>query len=76
MVIGGAYLLYLGLRGLYGLPDCSRMTRAECDLLTEAALHVGRVQALCGGALIALALSLYVLARPYLGPRSAEPKPP
>jgi hypothetical protein len=75
MVIGGAWLLFLGLRGLFVSPDCTQLTKNECDLLLEAASHIGRVQTLCGGALIALALSLYVLLRPYLSPKPSQPKP-
>jgi hypothetical protein len=76
MVVGGMMLLFLGLRGLYAPPDCLRLTKNECDMITQAASHIGRVQTLCGGALIALALSLAVLLRPYLSPRPAEPKQP
>jgi hypothetical protein len=73
MVIGGFWLLALGLRGLYVPMDCLGLSKNECDLQTEAMGHVGRVQTLCGGALIALAISLYVLLRPYLGRRPGEP---
>jgi hypothetical protein len=73
LVIGGLYLLFLGLRGLFSKPDCARLSELECDFALEAATHVGRVQTLCGGALVALALSLFVLVRPYLSPRPANP---
>jgi hypothetical protein len=76
MLLGGLGLLVLGVRGLFSAPNCAGYSKNECDMLTEAALHIGRVQLICGGALIALALSLYVLLRPYLGPRQAEPSKP
>ncbi|MBN1205710.1 MAG: hypothetical protein JXB05_12400 [Myxococcaceae bacterium] len=76
MLLGGAGLLVLGVRGLLSPPSCAGLSKNECDMLTEAVLHIGRVQTICGGALIALALSLYVLLRPYLGPRPAEPPKP
>jgi hypothetical protein len=76
MVVGGFWLLALGLRGLYSPLDCLGLSKNECDLRTEAMIHVGRVQTLCGGALIALALALYVLLRPYLQPKAAQPKQP
>ncbi|WP_224241878.1 hypothetical protein [Hyalangium gracile] len=76
MVIGGFWLLALGLRGLFFPLDCLGLSKNECDLQSEALVHVGRVQTLCGGALIALALALYVLLRPYLGPRAARPTQP
>ncbi len=69
MVLGGFWLLVLGLRGLFSRLDCLGMSKNECDLLTEAASHVGRVQTLCGGSLIALALALTVVLRPYLSPK-------
>jgi hypothetical protein len=75
MVIGGAWLLFLGLRGLFAPPSCGQLSKNECDLLLEAAAHIGRVQTMCGGALVALALSLYVLLRPYLSPKPSQPKP-
>ena len=75
MVLGGGWLLFLGLRALFTPQDCERLSKNECDLLIETATHIGRVQTLCGGALVALALSLYVLLRPYLSPKPAQPKP-
>jgi hypothetical protein len=72
MVAGGVWLLFLGVRGLFTSLDCSRLSRNECDMALETATHVGRVQTLCGGALVALALSLYVLLRPYLSPARKE----
>jgi hypothetical protein len=73
MVLGGVWLLVLGLRGLFVPQDCVRLSQNECALLLEAATHVGRVQTLCGGALIALALALAVLLRPYLSPKPSQP---
>ena len=77
LVVGGILLLVLGLRGLYAPLDCLGLSKNECDLRTEAISHIGIVQTLCGGALIALALSLYVLLRPYVTPKPpAPPSPP
>ncbi len=73
MVIGGVWLLFLGLRSLFTPQNCERVSQNECTLLLEAATHVGRVQTLCGGALIALALALAVLLRPYLSPKPSQP---
>lgn len=75
LVLGGAWLLVLGLRGLFGKTDCSALTPNECELITQANAHVGKVQTLCGGALIALAFALYVLLRPYLTPRAPDSRP-
>lgn len=76
MIIGGFWLVVLGLRGLFVPLDCLGLSKNECDLEKEALSHVGRVQTLCGGALIALAICLYVLLKPYLGARPAQPKQP
>jgi hypothetical protein len=75
MLIGGVWLLFLGLRGVFVPPNCAQLSKNECDMLLEAASHIGRVQTLCGGALVALAPSLYVLLRPYLFPKPSQPKP-
>lgn len=64
LLLGGGLLLFLGLRGLLAPPDCAGMLKLECELLTQTALEIGRVQLLCGGALVALSLSVLVLLRP------------
>jgi hypothetical protein len=76
MLIGGVWLLFLGVRSLFWPSSCGQLSKNECDMLLEAATHIGRVQTLCGGALVALAPSLYVLLRPYLSPKPSQPKPP
>jgi hypothetical protein len=74
MLIGGLGLLVMGIRGLFGKPNCVGLGEQECQLIVEAFNHVGRVQTICGGALIALSLAVFVLARPrfFLQP----PSPP
>ncbi len=76
LLLGGALLLSLGLRGLFVAPDCRGLSEPECNLILEAAAHVGRVQTICGGSLVALALALFVLARPHITPRPPEPHAP
>ncbi|ADO69978.1 hypothetical protein [Stigmatella aurantiaca] len=76
MFSGGVLLLFYGLSGLFGKQDCTRLSELECELLVDAATHVGRVQTICGGALIALGLCLIVLARPYLSPPPPPSAPP
>jgi hypothetical protein len=75
MVVGGAALLVLGLRALFAPADCGLLTHNECELITAANAHVGKVQTICGGSLIALALALYVLLRPYLTPQAKDAHP-
>jgi hypothetical protein len=74
LLLGGGVLLFLGLRGLLVPPDCAGLLTLECDLLTQTALEIGRVQLLCGGALVALSLAVLVLLRPTL--RAEEPETP
>lgn len=74
LFLGGALLFFLGLRGLFVPPDCGELHELECDLLTQTALEIGRVQLLCGGALVALSLAVLILMRPAL--RAEAPEPP
>ena len=78
MFIGGVGLLVLGLRGMFGQPNCIGLVEQECELIVQAFQHVGRVQTICGGALMALAASILVLARPrfFAPPASASDTPP
>jgi hypothetical protein len=77
MLIGGIGLLVLGLRGMFGQPNCIGLGEQECELIIEAFNHVGRVQTLCGGALISLAAAVFVLARPrFFAPPAAPPPAP
>jgi hypothetical protein len=73
MLFGGLGLFAIGLRGLFGKPNCIGLAEQECELIVEAFVHVGRVQTICGGALIALSLSLFVLARPRFFPKPPAP---
>lgn len=64
MLLGGVGMLAAGLRARFLGPDCAGLSGPECELLQQAARDVGRFQTLVGGALIALAAALVVLARP------------
>ncbi len=64
LFLGGLGLLVEGLRGTFGPLDCAGLTGAECDLVRQATREVARVQALAGGALVALSAALFVLLRP------------
>ncbi|MDY7231739.1 hypothetical protein [Hyalangium rubrum] len=76
LLSGGVMLVVLGLRGLFSPPSCEGLGKMECDMVQEAAIHVGRVQTICGGALFALAIAIFVMARPYLSPRPPAPTSP
>jgi hypothetical protein len=64
LLLGGGLLLFHGLRRLLVPPDCAGLRKLECDLLAQTALEIGRLQLLCGGALVALSLAVFVLLRP------------
>ena len=68
MLLGGALLLYLGLKSWFSPPDCTGLLSVECDFLAASAREMGRRQILFGGALLALALASLVLLRPHLRP--------
>ncbi len=62
--LGGLGLLAVGLSNSFATLSCDGLTGPECQLLTDATREVGRTQLLAGGALTALAASLFVLFRP------------
>ncbi|MFP2960514.1 hypothetical protein ACLEPN_22500 [Myxococcus sp. 1LA] len=64
LLLGGLGLLAVGLKNSFIAPGCDGLSSPECQLLTDATREVGRVQMLGGGALTALAASLFVLFRP------------
>lgn len=76
LLFGGVGLLVIGIRSLLSKPGCEGISKQECELLIEAFAHVGRVQTICGGALIALSLSFFVLVRPYFFSPPAPPPQP
>ncbi|MCE9669464.1 hypothetical protein LY474_16760 [Myxococcus stipitatus] len=63
LLLGGLYLLGIGLRGLFGAQDCAGLTGPQCDLLRQTHHELGRVQSTFGGALVSLAAALLVLLR-------------
>ncbi|MCP3138905.1 hypothetical protein [Pyxidicoccus xibeiensis] len=63
LLLGGVGLVVAGLRGLFAAVDCAGLTGPECDLITQATREVARLQLVSGGALTALAASLFVLLR-------------
>ncbi|MBU8894368.1 hypothetical protein DRW03_31495 [Corallococcus sp. H22C18031201] len=79
LMLGGVGLLWVGVHGVFGSPDCTDLTAPECRLLSESARDLGRLQTLCGGALVALGAALFVLARgraplpPHEPPSSVTP---
>ncbi|WP_426749421.1 hypothetical protein [Myxococcus sp. Y35] len=72
LLLGGLGLLAVGLGNRFMAVDCEGLTGPECKLLEDATREVGRAQALGGGALTALAASLFVLFRPRLPPEGPE----
>ncbi|MFL5321590.1 MAG: hypothetical protein ACJ790_18145 [Myxococcaceae bacterium] len=62
-LLGGAFVFYSGLLGMYGEPDCSNLSPTECSFAHESAANVGRLQLIFGAGMIALAIAVYVLWR-------------
>ncbi len=72
LLLGGLGLLAVGLSNLFVTPGCEGLTGPECALVRDATREVGRTQALGGGAMTALAASLFVLFRPRPPPEGPE----
>ncbi|WP_338869774.1 hypothetical protein [Myxococcus stipitatus] len=70
LLLGGLGLLALGVRGVFGTPDCTGLSGPECELIRQATQEMGRVQTRFGGALVALGAALFVLLRRW------RPSPP
>ncbi|WP_223642758.1 hypothetical protein [Corallococcus sp. EGB] len=64
LLLGGLALLGLGVKPLFAPADCTGLSGQECQLIREAERDLGRVQTLCGGALVALGAALFALTRP------------
>jgi hypothetical protein len=71
LLLGGLGLLALGARAVFFPQDCGGESPQECQFTQETARELGRVQTLCGGALVALGAALFALTRPR--PESQEP---
>ena len=63
LLLGGIFVLFSGLRASFGGTDCEGLSTTECAFAHETAVAVGRLQILFGGAMIALAIALYVIWR-------------
>ncbi|MFB1482812.1 hypothetical protein [Corallococcus sp. RDP092CA] len=75
LLLGGLGLLVLGVKPLLAPSDCAGLSGQECQLIREAERDLGRIQTLCGGALVALGAALFALTRPR-PPGDAPPRPP
>ncbi|NOK20503.1 hypothetical protein [Corallococcus carmarthensis] len=64
MLLGGLGLLVLGVKAVFVPADCAGLSAQECQLIQGAERDLGRVQTLCGGALVALGAALFALTRP------------
>jgi hypothetical protein len=64
LLLGGLGLLFVGARGVFFPADCTGLVPAECQFVRETGRDLGRVQTLCGGALVALGAALFALTRP------------
>src|SRR4051794_12831130 len=63
LLLGGGFVLYEGLLGSFGTPDCSNLSPTECSFAHEAAQSIGRLQLIFGGAMVALAIAVFVVWR-------------
>ena len=63
LLLGGGYLLFVAIRNRSAPVNCARLPPAECDLLTQSARELAKMQLLSGIGLVLLALAIFVLLR-------------
>src|SRR5687768_14493195 len=63
MLLGGLFLLVVGLRTRLAPMDCADLSEVECGFMQQTALEVGRMQTVAGAALLALGAAVVVLVR-------------
>ncbi|MGZ3459130.1 MAG: hypothetical protein ACXU86_11580 [Archangium sp.] len=61
MLLGGLFLLGVGLKARLSPADCTGLSEMECSFMRDAALEMGRLQGVMGAALLALGAAVVVL---------------
>ncbi|WP_324961528.1 hypothetical protein [Archangium sp.] len=63
LLLGGLFLLGVGLKTHLSPADCTGLSEMECGFTREAAQEMGRRQVIVGAALMALGAAVVVLVR-------------
>ncbi|WNG39547.1 hypothetical protein F0U60_42025 [Archangium minus] len=70
LLLGGLFLLGVGLKTRFSSADCTGLSEIECSFAQEAALEMSRMQTISGAALLSLAIAVVVLLRSKVRPAS------
>lgn len=71
ILLGGVFLLGVGLKTRLSPTDCTGMSEMECSFTREAALEMSRLQVIVGCGLLALGTAVVVLLRSKARPASS-----
>ena len=72
-ILGGLFLLVLGLKARFSPPDCSSLSVLDCGIERDIATDMGRLQSVSGAALLALGIAIIMLLRSRPPPPPASP---
>ena len=70
LLLGGLFLLGVGLKTRFSPANCTDLSEIECGFAREAALEMSRMQTISGAALLSLAAAMVVLVRSKVRPAS------
>ncbi|HYO72143.1 MAG TPA: hypothetical protein VEU33_39330 [Archangium sp.] len=73
ILLGGLFLLGVGLKTRLSPADCTGLSEMECSFKRDAEQEMGRLQVIMGSGLLALGAAVVVLLRP---PRPSSVKRP
>jgi hypothetical protein len=63
ILLGGLFLLGVGLKTRLSPADCTGLSETECSFLRDADQEMGRLQVIMGSGLLALGAAVVVLLR-------------
>lgn len=75
LLLGGLFLLVLGLKVRISPPDCASLSVLDCGIEREIATDMGRLQSVSGAALLALGVAIIMLLRSRPPPSAASGPP-
>ncbi|WP_375771332.1 hypothetical protein NR798_10655 [Archangium gephyra] len=71
ILLGGLFLLGVGLKTRLSPADCTDLSETECSFKREADLEMSRMQVIVGSGLLALGAAVVVLIRSKARPASS-----
>ncbi len=70
ILLGGLFLLGVGLKTRLSPTDCTGLSEMECSFTRQASLELSRMQVIVGSGLLALGAAVVVLLRSQAHPSS------